>query len=88
VTTQVTSHRDREIEQMAYSVAEVAIMLGFCTEDSPDNVKVSANTRTRRLIRSGQLRARTTGAAYIIPGSAVADYLDGSDDPIKHPDSA
>jgi len=85
---QVPSHRGGDITQLAFTAAEAAVMLGFCKEDSDDNTRAAANRKVRRLIISGALRARHTGAAYIIPGAALAEYLDGRDNPIKHPDSA
>lgn len=46
------------------------------------------NERTvRQLIRAGKLRARAIGNRYIIPMSAIDEYLEGADDPLEHPDS-
>lgn len=60
---------------LAYNVRTVARMLGISYD------------ATRRLIHAGKLRARSTGKQYIIPASAVEEYLAGSDEPIQHPDS-
>jgi excisionase family DNA binding protein len=54
----------------AYNVAEVAKILGI------------SKAAVRRLIKSGRLRARNTGAAYIIPKSAVQEVLAGADEPL------
>ncbi|MCI2420729.1 excisionase family DNA-binding protein [Saccharopolyspora sp. K220] len=43
--------------------------------------------QVRKLIKDGKLRARNTGKAYIIPVAAINEFLAGSDDPIRHPDS-
>lgn len=86
--TKAPSNRDFDLIALAFTVAEAAVMLGFCKPDSARNVKHAAAERVRRLIATGKMRARSTGASYIIPGSAINEYLDGSDEPIKHPDSA
>lgn len=41
----------------------------------------------RELIRTGQLRARSTGKRYIIPVAQIEAYLAGSDSPIQHPNN-
>jgi excisionase family DNA binding protein len=61
--------------KLAYTVQQVAEMLGISYD------------ATRRLINTGKLRARNTGKRYIIPQSAIDEYLAGSDDPIQHPES-
>lgn len=62
-----------ESTQRAYGTAEVAAILGL--SEKPWVV--------RHLIRTGKLRARNTGKSYIIPVSAVEEYLAGGDDPIE-----
>lgn len=70
------THADRpDLAQLAYDTTETAHMLGM----QPWNV--------RELCRSGRLRYRHTGRRYIIPRSAIEEFLSGSDDPIAHPDS-
>jgi excisionase family DNA binding protein len=59
-----------QLPQLAFNVAEAAVILGV----KPWVV--------RRLIQNGKLRARQTGARYIIPKSAILEYLAGSDEPI------
>lgn len=81
-TGSVPSHRDLPLHQLAFSPLEVAVMLGLKPTDSEGGRAV------RRLIQSGKLRARQTGARYMIPGDAVREYLEGNDEPIKHPESA
>lgn len=72
----INDHHEVVVAQVAYTVADVAIMLG-----------VERHT-ARRLIRSGQIRARHTGKAYRVPGSEIIRYLDGADEPMRHKDSA
>ncbi|MEV5543950.1 helix-turn-helix domain-containing protein [Saccharopolyspora shandongensis] len=64
-----------EVERVAVTVAVAAAMLSL----SPWQV--------RKLIADGKLRARNTGKAYIIPVHAISEFLDGSDAPLRHPDS-
>ena len=40
-----------------------------------------------RLINIGRLRAINTGHMYIVPRSALEEFLASSDEPIHHPDS-
>ncbi len=58
------------LPQEAFSSDEAAVILGV----KPWVV--------RRLIQNGKLRARQTGARYIIPKSAILEYLSGRDEPI------
>jgi hypothetical protein len=61
----------------AYNTTQVATILGV------------RPWQVRNLIRTRQLRARSTGAQYIVPVSAVEEYLAGGDDPIaNHGDPA
>lgn len=60
---------------LAHTVQQVAGMLGL------------SDKQVRNLIQAGKLRTRSTGRRYLIPDSALHEYLDGADDPIAHPDS-
>ena len=59
----------------AHTTGEAAAILGLSIH------------QMRALIRSGKIRTRSTGRRYLIPDSALREFLDGSDDPIAHPDS-
>lgn len=69
MTTQA-HHTTTSLPRQAYRTHEVADMLGL----NPAQV--------RGLIRSGMLRARSTGSTYIIPAAALDDYLNGADEPM------
>jgi excisionase family DNA binding protein len=56
--------------RLAYSTTEVAATLGI------------TGSQVRHLIRTGKLRARNTGKAYIVPASALDEYLAGADEPM------
>lgn len=51
------------LPRLGYTVREVATSLGV------------AEKTIRRLIRAGDIRARWTGHAYIIPRTAIEDFL-------------
>lgn len=72
----IRDHEEVVIAQVAYDVSDAEVFLGI------------SNHAVRRLIRSGQLRARNTGRSYIIPGKAIIEYLNGADEPMHHRDSA
>lgn len=76
VAAVIADHRKVVVVEVAYTVRDVATFLGI------------SYYATQRLIASGKLRSRNTGRAYIVPGSAIHDYLDGTDAPIQHKDSA
>jgi excisionase family DNA binding protein len=61
---------DDQPGKRAYKVPEAAKILGI----TPDQM--------RHLCRRGKIRSRNTGAAYIIPASAIDEYLAGADEPI------
>ena len=74
----INDHRDIIIAQVAYSLKDIQTLLGL----SYDQV--------RGLVRGDnpKLRARITGKAYVVPGAALIDYLNGFDEPMRHPESA
>lgn len=65
-----------EVQPVAVNVVTAAKMLGL----TPWQV--------RKLIQDGKLRARTTGKSYIIALSAIEEFLAGSDEPMRHQESA
>jgi hypothetical protein len=77
-----------ELPKLAFSILETAVLLGLVTDKATEKERVAAAAVVRRLIHRGRLRARQTGARYIVPGAAIEEYLAGHDDPIKHRDSA
>ncbi|QUH04233.1 hypothetical protein HUO13_28660 [Saccharopolyspora erythraea] len=64
-----------EIEVAAVTVAVAATMMSL------------SSWQVRKLIADGKLRARNTGKAYIIPVTAITEFLAGSDAPMRHLDS-
>lgn len=73
---EIADHREVVLARVAYTTADTAVFLG---------IDVQA---VRRLIASGKLRARHTGKAYIVPGAAIIDFLNGHDEPMQHRESA
>ncbi|GGM52980.1 hypothetical protein GCM10012275_24960 [Longimycelium tulufanense] len=59
------------LPQLAYSTVDVAKILGL------------TDGQVRNLCRTRKLRSRHTGKQYVIPKSAIEEYLAGSDDPIS-----
>lgn len=76
VASVIADHRDVVVAEVAYTVRDVAKFLGISYH------------ATQRLIAAGKIRTRNTGRQYIVPGSAIRDYLDGADEPMHHKDSA
>lgn len=64
--------------QVAFTVTETAIWLGFMTARTTDRARHNAEERVRLLIREGHLRARGT-RIKLISGGAIREYLAGSD---------
>lgn len=64
--------------QVAFTVTETAIWLGFMTARSTGRAKYNAEARVRLLIREGHLRARG-GRCKVISGGAIREYLAGDD---------
>ena len=64
------------VRRIGYSTAEVAEMFGWRKKDGTPSTEP-----VRKLIHDGKLRARDTGAQYVIPISALDEYLSGSDNP-------
>lgn len=67
------------LPQMFFNVRQVAVIMG---EIMPDG-RPKYWTITR-LIDSGQLRTRRSGKHYIVPGSAILEFADGADEPMRH----
>jgi hypothetical protein len=72
-----------------FDTAVAARKLGFIEDHQLDDPKAIADGRRRvtRLIQHRLLRARRGARGYMVPESAIREYLDGADDPIQHPDS-
>ncbi|MGW1675964.1 hypothetical protein [Saccharopolyspora sp. NPDC002376] len=66
-----------DIQPYAVNVAVATKMLGLANEWA-----------TRRLIKAGKIRVRSTGRQYIIPIKAIEEFLAGDDGPMRHPESA
>ncbi len=73
----INDHRTVIDVHAGYTVDELTVMLGL---------KIDA---VRRLARpGGPLKVEHRRPRLIVLGQALLDYLDGSDEPIRHPDSA
>jgi excisionase family DNA binding protein len=68
--------------------AEALGQLAFTPDEAAKVLGLPGAWTVRRLIKVGKLRTRTTGARYIIPGSALIEFLDGSDAPMRAGDDA
>lgn len=64
--------------QVAFTVTETAIWLGYMTARTTDRARHNAEERVRKLIREGHLRARGT-RIKLISGGAIREYLAGDD---------
>lgn len=63
--------------------AEALGRLAFTPEEAAKVLGLPGAWTVRRLIQAGKLRTRSTGARYIIPGSALVEFLDGADAPMS-----
>ncbi len=72
----INSHHEVVVAQVAYNTRDTAKFLGV------------SYFAAQRLLSSGAIRARNTGARYIVPGAAIIEYLDGRDEPLHHKDTA
>lgn len=79
-----TSEERKQSETATPLLASVETVgrLAFTPEEAAKVLSLSGPWTVRRLIQARKLRARNTGARYIIPGTALIEYLDGSDDPM------
>lgn len=64
-----------ELTKIFYSTREVGELFGF------------AENTVRGWCAAGRLRARNTGNRYMIPRHAILEFLEGTDEPIAHPDN-
>lgn len=53
----------------------------FTTSEVAEQLGVSPK-EVRRLINTGRLRTRRNGRYYLVPASAIDEWLDGRDDPL------
>jgi excisionase family DNA binding protein len=65
-----------------FASAQALGRLAFTPDEAAKVLGLPGAWTVRRLIQTGKLRARTTGARYIIPGSALVEFLDGADAPM------
>lgn len=72
-----------QVSTPLFTSAEALGRLAFTPEEAAKLLGLPGAWTARRLIQAGKLRARTTGARYIIPGSALVEFLDGADAPMR-----
>lgn len=81
----IPDHTELIPQQVVFTVAEVAVWLGWMPFGEPVKSKVynTATYRVRGLIQRGELPARIIGGkSYVVSGFALREYLDGADAPI------
>lgn len=72
----------RQTSAPLFASAEALGRLAFTPDEAAKVLGLRGAWTVRRLIQAGKLRARSTGARYIIPGSALVEFLDGTDAPM------
>lgn len=81
----IPDHTELIPQAVVFTVAEVAVWLGWMPYGEPIKSKVynAATERVRGLIQRGELPARVIGGkSYVVSGFALREYLDGADAPI------
>jgi hypothetical protein len=73
--------------QVAFTVSETAIWLGYMNDRTIGRARENAEARVRLHIRNGELRARGT-RIKLISGGAIREFLAHDDGPVKHRSTA
>lgn len=91
VLSRIPRHDELIPQATVFTVAEVAVWLGWMPHGEPIKSKVynAATERVRGLIQRGELPARVIGGkSYVVTGMTLHAFLDRKDEPIRAKDAA
>lgn len=91
VLSRIPRHDELIPQAAVFTVAEVAVWLGWMPYGEPVKSKVynAATERVRGLIQRGELVARVIGGkSYVVSGLALHEFLSRRDEPIRARDAA